>query len=399
MVSMREILKASGRWVKAGWLLPLVLLALPNCVLDVSGIDAGRPHAFDPGPEPKTSAIMCQIPKAESIQSVQCATDQEVLDGISLTEAAVALATGEKNPIGLDYSPASLITCGGKPRKIVFQGTFPDGYAACLNCGSQIPAVYANSNDVCIAQCEDLINFGNDAFDYEQGTVETFCAANAKVATNFDKSACFDNACSDGGTLLPNFEDPRRIPEDVVWKDLIGTTDLGTSLKRTAVETGPNASDYNAGAASGQFIESGDGWVEFAAAETDLGHVLGLSMQCLGCVDSDPSLNDVHFGFALNLDGNAYVIESGNFVPGPGINGSHGAYVVGEKYRVAFTDTHDGKASISYYRVNGPCSPGTQCNTTLLAAHPGGATYPLRVDATFRQQNATVTNVTLVRIQ
>lgn len=396
---MRALLKRSGRWLRVGWFWPLALLALPNCFLDATGIDSGIDHAFDPGSGLLTSAIMCQIPKPESIQSVQCATPADEQAGISLTAAAVALAQGENNVIGLDYSPDALNACGGSPRKILFFGTFPDGFAVCLNCGTQIPTIYNDANDVCLAQCQDLIQFGNDSFNSELETPLDYCKDNAKVATNFSKSTCFDNACSDGGTLLTDFDDPRRTPENVVWKDMIGTADAGNDLTRTAPETGPDASDYNAGAASGQFIESGDGWVEFSAAETDLGHVLGLSSQTTGVPDTDPSLDDVHYGISLNLDGNVYVIESATFVPGPEINNSYGPYTAGERYRVAFTDNHDGTASVSYYRVNGPCALGTACNVTLLATHSGAAPYPLRVDATFRQQNATVTNVTLVRIQ
>jgi hypothetical protein len=395
---MRALLRRSPHWLRVGWFWPLALLTLPNCFLDATGLDAGIEHAFDPGASPKTSAIMCQIAKPETIQSVQCATPADEQVGISLTAAAVALAQGQNNVIGLDYSPEALTTCGGSPRKITYFGTFPDGYAVCLNCGTQIPAVYNDANDVCLAQCQDLIQFGDESFDSEFQTILDYCKDNAKPATNFSKTTCFDNACSDGGTLLPDFSDPRRVPEPVVWKDMIGTADAGNDLTRTAAETGPNASDYNAGAASGQFILSGDGWVEFSAAETSLGHVLGLSQQADGSTDTDPSLTDIQYGISLNLDGNVYVIESGAFVPGPDINNSFGPYTAGERYRVAFTDHQDGTATVSYYRVNGPCAVGTACNVTLLASH-AGATYPLRVDASFRQQNATVTNVTLVRIQ
>lgn len=87
------------------------------------------------------------------------------------------------------------------------------------------------------------------------------------------------------------------------------------------------------------------------------------------------------------------MIESG------ALSDPHGPYIVNEKYRVGFTDNFDGTASISYYRVLGSCSPGMECSVELLGTHTGNAPYPLRVDATFRQENASVKNVNIVRIQ
>ena len=122
----------------------------------------------------------------------------------------------------------------------------------------------------------------------------------AARSTNFPASGCFDNACSDGGTLRSDFVDPRRTPEAVAWGDLIGTTAAANSLTRTAPTTG-------------------------------------------------------------------------NF---------------------------DGTAAITYSRVNGSCVPGTPCPDTVFYTHTGApATYPLRVDASFREQNATLANVSIVRIQ
>lgn len=148
-------------------------------------------------------------------------------------------------------------------------------------------------------------------------------------------------------------------------------------LKRTAAETGQQAQDYNAGAASAQLIGKGDGWVEFEASENNLGHVVGLSKSCDGCSDSDPSLVDVYFGISLSPDGTVRVIEGGTFLTGPEPDGSYGTSVAGDRFRVVVTDNNDNTANISYYRVVGPCTPGMLCQTTLLETHsgPGGKTF------------------------
>ena len=59
---MRSFVKSIGPRARAGWFLPLLLLALPNCALQVGGLT--NPDAFDGGPQPESSAIMCDIPKA-----------------------------------------------------------------------------------------------------------------------------------------------------------------------------------------------------------------------------------------------------------------------------------------------------------------------------------------------
>ena len=185
----------------------------------------------------------------------------------------------------------------------------------------------------------------------------------------------------------------------MIWHDLFGTAAPGNLLKRTAPTTGNDDVDYNAGAASKQVIRGGDGWLEFEAAETDLGHVVGLSESCDGCSDDDPSISDVQFGISLNLDGRVYVIESGVFVPGPDVNN----YLRDvRRERTVPRSRHRQQRRYGnhfVYRVTGSFSPGTPCPTDFLASHTGPASYPLRVDASFRQQNATVANATLVRLQ
>lgn len=413
---MRDLKKSRRRGWSAGWLLPLVLLALPTCGLSTAGVNCSGncdpvdtpAVVFDPGMEPLTSAVMCDIPTVESVEQVLCATDDELAMGVGipLTEAAIALAEGENDTIGLDYAPAALALCNNKPRKTVFWGPFPAGKAVCLNCATQIPAVYADATAVCVAKCQDLINFEGGPLPADENVL-AFCQEHARVSTNFVDTPCFPNVCSNGGTALTEFDDPRQTQEPVKWHDesRIGTDIIENSLTRTAATTGPNTEDFNAGAASdpGQLVMHSDGWVEFEASETNKSHVLGLasSVGCPDCTNLDPTLDDIGFAISLNSDGQVYVVESG---PPFEVFGPFGdPYTVGERFRVHFKHNFDGTATISYSRVSGQCDPGTVCVDVEFYTHDindgPGPQYPLRVDASFREQGATLANVTLVRIK
>ena len=398
---MRGSLKSSGRRPSTGWYWPLVLLALPNCFLDSFGEGPGT--EFFPGAG-ATSAIMCDIPKVPGEGDSLCANEDQAASGISLTEAAIALAEGRKSDIGLDFSPDKLAECEGNPAKTVFYGDFPDGLAVCLNCGSQIPALYADATEVCVAKCKDLINFGGGLSPADG--VDAFCTAHARPSTNFNKDLCFDHACSGGGTLLPEFVDPRRAQELVVWIDQFGTDNSQGSnyLTRTALTSGPNDVDFNAGGASAQLITAGDAWVEFGVppgpTETTLSHVLGVRASCddvAACPDNDPGLGDIGFAISLNSDGSVYVLESGTALQ---VFGPFGApYTADERFRVKIKDNHDGTATITYSRLSGSCTPGTGCEFVFHESDGPAPQYPLRVNATLREQGATIANVTMVRIQ
>src|SRR5215831_8298856 len=183
---MLDTLKSKVRRLGAGWYWPLVLLALPNCFLDASGI--GPDHAFDPGDPPQTGAVMCQIPVPSDWE---CVPQGEDPMGVRLEDAATALYFGEKSIFALDFSPDKTAVCpGGQPQRRQFNGFFPDGVVVCLNCDQQVgPAkTYADNNAVCVAKCKDLINFGEDTAPPE-GT-DAFCEANAHVATNMPLHFC-----------------------------------------------------------------------------------------------------------------------------------------------------------------------------------------------------------------
>src|SRR5262249_24179990 len=147
-----------------------------------------------------------------------------------------------------------------------------------------------------------------------------------------------------------------------------------------------------------------DAFVEGEASESNKSHVMGLAQipgACpFPCTDSDAGIGDINFAINLSRDGRFYVLEGGGLIAGPDINGSFGTYAAGQRFRVKLKDNLDGTARVTYSRVNGPCVPGNPCPDTSFYTHTGSpAVYLVRVDTSFREQNATLSNVTIVRIQ
>jgi hypothetical protein len=402
---MRDFLEAGVRRFASGWWFwALVLLVLPNCS-SFSGAPPAPPH-LEAGASEHTSAIMCDIEKYQ-VAGRRCATSQDLGLGIPLTMAAEKLVTGELSYVGLDYSPAAQAACGaGIPQAIDFQGPFPNGLPVCLNCGV-IPTPYADATAVCVAQCQDLIvNAGGPM----PPDVLAFCRATAHPSTLFPTSGCFENACSNGGTLRSDFTDPRRIPEAVVWRDFIGTAAAGSSLTRTAPTTGETTADFNAGAVSTQWIHGNDGYIEIEAGETNLSHLVGLAQVDGGCpfpcADNDPSIMAITFAISLNSDGHFYLLDGGTLVmatdvngKAPDVNGSFGTYSAGDRFRISVKDNFGGTATVTFSRIAAGCVPGHRCLETVFYTHGGSAAYPLRVDTSYRERNATLANVSIVRIQ
>jgi hypothetical protein len=388
---MRDVLKLRRRRWCGGWLLPLVLLALPNCMLQSGGLPGNEP-VFEPGDAPLSSAIMCDIPKVPT--GSDCADATQTGSGMPREYAAIALAQGEMNSLALDFSPAATNACNGLPKKTEFFGSFPDGSTVCLNCGQQIPAKYADANAACVAQCVDLVKHVGDVEPPEGA--QKFCETNAHVSTNFDKHSCYAGACSNGGSPNSGFVDPRRAQELVTWTDLLGQATSQDNDVSKLTGTGVPGDPFDSGAASDQRIKHGDAWVEFSVKETGVSHVIGLSHDN-GGMDSDPSLADIGFAISLNYDGNVYILENGaSYVSAPLMT-----YAPGDRFRIRVKDNNDGStATISYTKLNGVCKPGTICNETTIATQTSASpAYPLRIGASFREPGATITNVTMVRIQ
>ncbi len=395
---MPVLLKSTGRWLRVGWFWPLALLALPMCTLDFDNVGPQSPDpAFNPGPSPVTSAVMCDIPKPVVEELTDCVTDpDEATAFMSLAHAALALNLGETTGTALDFSTAATTACSGMPRKVDFYGPFPEGLTVCLNCASQIPEIYPGPTDVCIAQCKDLIN-ANGIVPNEG--VDTFCALNARPSTNFNKDACYEGFCTTGGSPIPTANDPRRTPEDLTWVDLIGNT---TAAGSTLSFAGPGSDTvFTTGAASEQLITTGDAWVEFEAGETGVSHAVGVRTSCddvASCPDTDPTLATLPLALSLNRnDGdNVFIIENGEVLAGP-----FPAYVPGERFRIQITDHNDSTADIAFFRYSAACVPNMPCSEPAFYTYTGAArpNYPLRVDAIFREANASLQNVTVMRIK
>lgn len=409
---MRVFLKSTGRWLRFGWILPLALLTLPMCGLDTSGCDpidcppdpgcegdecGPDVPPFEPGVDPE-GAIMCDIPRVqgEGEDEPVCANPNEAITGTSLASGAVMLNLGEKDDtFVLDFSPNAVSQCGGWPKKIEYYGTFPDGLAVCLNCGTQIPAVYATPFDACVARCKELITV--DGLIPEQG-VDLFCTQNVRLSTNFGKDDCYEGYCTTGGT--PNsttFDDPRRYPENLVWVDSVGGTTI--SGNTVTFDNGIQTGDFVAGAASEQLITTGDAWVEFEAGETGVSHVIGLRNSCdnvVNCPDLDGTLADIPLSLSLNLDGAVNIVQNNAVLAGP-----FDPYVAGERFRIHVVDHNDGTADLNFSRLLAPCVPDQACAELTFYIHPVGTgpSYPLRVDTTFRELNASLQNVTIMRIK
>ena len=407
-VSIRDVLTLRARRLSVGWLWLVALIALPDCSFT--------------GREPPTyTAVFCDIQKP--LFGRHCASDAEKSRGIRLSDAALALNRGETIDVALDDSPAALTRCGGEPEALLFRGAFPEGQPVCVP-DSVSPLT------ACAVPCQQYFGQVNDAGSLvpeypPDPSVVAFCAqeAVAHLSTNVPRAPLgYPDGCTKAGKLLDDFVDTRYRSEPVDW-DLAGQ--IGVSpyesvdsdhavkhhLARLALTSPPVTNPpFDAGAASMQWITHGDGHVEFSAAENTLSHILGLSEISVGplgcalnsCDDNDPSVNDIDFGISLNKDGLFYVIESGTLVSGPDLNGSFGTYGPGDRFRVKVKDNLDAgqTATISYARVLGSCPTGSWCPDSVFhVSQVGPGHYPLRVDTSFREYGARLTDIRVVRIR
>jgi hypothetical protein len=161
------------------------------------------------------------------------------------------------------------------------------------------------------------------------------------------------------GGAPPTPPPPPAGSEAVVWTSGVGVTVDGNNLSKTT------ATGTDAGAASVQRINSGDGFVEFHASETTTYKMVGLSNG-----NTDPSYVDIDFGLDLASGGVVYVFERG------ANRGRFGNYVPGDVLRVAVT------GGIVRYSRNG----------TVFYTSTQAPLYPLLVDTWLYNQGATITN-------
>ena len=386
-------------------LILLVLAVLPGCGQLLGTTDPEPPSATSPdlgnnlinGSYPRSGVVFCDI---EKFQGRRCATPQDRARGLPLDRAAIALHTGARYDFALDFSAEATGQCNGEPQVVEFQNLFPDGTPVCVNCGDVLGPgkPYPDPDALCRAKCLDFFQGLPDANGNTKPTnpptslMLSFCGKAARASTNSVVATfgCFANTCNDLDT------DKRRLPEPVIWTDHIGTTAAGAAandLTRTADTTGA----FDAGAASTQWITTGDGFVEFGVAQN---HYVGVTPIPEGCAAPCPDTkgDSASIGFALYIDnvGGVYISEGGQLVQ----NGiSFGTAALGERFRVGVVSNRDGTANIIYSKLAGPCFPGAPCNVTVLHVSTAVPKYPFRVDTSLRDKTETITNVNLVRIR
>jgi hypothetical protein len=402
---MGKSLKAALYRLRHGWYWAVALLLLPSCTWP-TGYRENRVR----GAMPRDAAVFCDIPK---LQPRECATPEQEATGLRLEEAAVALNDGRTAGWALDYSEDARNRCPLRaPEVVVFEGGFPEGLPVCLNCTGVVgtPEV-PNVTEVCRQQCYDFqgVTTGSGRIvptvPPSAATV-TFCNANAVPSTNFPRDRCYDGVCSPAGAPLSSFIDPRRTAEPAKWSDLIGTTAEGTDrndVRRATTTT----LEYDAGAVSDvtQWIEKGDGFVEFSTDRTDQARVIGfdnIPATCPApCTDREPNFRgNLDAGLLLNFDGLIYIIENGSLVMGPDMNGSFGPYAANERFRIYVRDNANRTAQVSYLRLPaGGCTPGTRCGAVPIDPRTTVVAFPLRVDVSLREIDARLTNVLLVRVK
>jgi hypothetical protein len=335
--------------------LPFVL---PGCDFNPSGQNTY-------GPAPHTSVIFCDIERGAR----RCAGVGEDLTGAvsRFHYFQQGFWLGEAQMLVIDNSADALARCGGQPEVIQFRGPFPAGQAKCVSPAAQFSSV----SSACVEVCEDLQGMEPAPGDRpcEQVVLASWRASLAP----------FPNACTDAGALRPDFVDPRIgtppptpsptpvPPQPVVWRDIITPATLavnGNSLRKTGT-----VEAWDSGATSSSLLQNGDGYVEFVATETTTRRMCGLSIG--GPPDTNPDFADIEFAVSLR-NGVLIVVESGTNITLPTIV----TYAGGDRIRVAVTGgaVEYAKNGQVFYRSTAPVM------------------YPLRVDTSFLDTNATITD-------
>ena len=150
----------------------------------------------------------------------------------------------------------------------------------------------------------------------------------------------------------------------VLWTNAASVSVSGGSLTKTG------SGGWNGGASSTSSF-TGDGWMEFSAAETTTDRVAGLSNG-----DSSQADTDVDYGIWLKSDGTVAVLEAG-------VNrGAFGSYAGGDRFRVEVS------SGAVKYRKNG----------VVIYSSTITPTFPLLIDTALDEVGATVRDVTVGRL-
>lgn len=393
MLSFRT---SGDRWVRLTWVLPLALLALPNC-------SSHTPTPFPQFSFPSgTTLVPCDINL--EIPERHCSTAHELDVSVRLNDAAVGLVQGRRGVRwGIDDSPAALARCGGQPETILFSGEFPYGDLFCLDPAAVGPGKqFASSTAVCVEVCLELIGSSDPPSPVDLD----FCQHRAQASTNVpaDPNATFGGGCSTAGNPLRTFVDPRTSGEPTSWGNAVGVDTTGGNIARTAPCTTSPCSGFDAGAAGFDTATHGDGYLEFSVNELTTNRIGGLTSG-LGVNDTSVNFTTLGFGIDFFRDGCFYVFESGTrrSAPAP-MSGcvvpsdAFGLYAPGDRFRISFKDNFDGTATISYAKLPGPCTPGSECPALTFFTSPVAAAYPLHVDAGFEDQGGALLDVRLTYI-
>ena len=156
-------------------------------------------------------------------------------------------------------------------------------------------------------------------------------------------------------------------PQNVIWTNVVNATATGNTLQKTS---GCNGCP-DAGATSQQTITSGDGYVEFTVGALTGQRFAGLS-------HDNPGTGWQEIDFAFRLWGNAGpgnldVEENGTY------HNLSATYVVGDVLRVAVES-----GVVKYYQ-----------NGVLRYTSTVAPTYPLMVDTSLLDSNATINNAVI----
>jgi hypothetical protein len=340
------------------WLPCLVVAGLSACSFDPP------PPAIEP---PKTAAIFCNIEAGRD-----CATAEEEAMGVDIAhQFENGFWINKSSKFGLDYSPAALAACQGRPQKIIYQGAFPEGSPVCVNPRKalgvepgfgNLPGAFVGGTFSTVTQaCQSWCDEHDDWIDGDGNKFRCDHIAWRSEGTHGPTLG----ACTEAGTFVEDFQDLRKFePLPIVWRDLINVAVVnGSILRKTSVSAG------GAGAASTSVLASGDGFAAFTAVETNTERIFGLAIGTPP--DVDPSSADIKWGFFIRKNGTVAVIESGV------VRFTLPAYPVNGRFRIAIV------GGIVQYFVDGELFYTSDTPVTP-------ASYPLRVSVALRDLGATI---------
>jgi PKD repeat protein len=163
--------------------------------------------------------------------------------------------------------------------------------------------------------------------------------------------------------------DPPPPPVNMVWENVVGLEIQGAGAVTSRIRKSSESGQWSAGAVSRKGIQSGRGYVEFAAGETVSHRAIGLNDS-----DADQTLADLDYALHLHPNGGLTVVERGQ------TRITLAPYSVGDRLRVEVAN------GVVRYKKNG----------ITLYRSPTAATYPLYVDLSFASPGGELVAVELI---